>query len=124
MGPETYFLVLFMKVFLKEHRLCCFEEGGISFFGISQNILNKKLSVFPHSWSPIIVIQIEKLEAERREILWFKPSSCTHSWCGQNVSRFCEVWDTEYLRLPQQYLEIYVKLSAQIPEGGIGRPIP
>lgn len=27
------------------------------------------------------------------------------------------------LCLPQQYLEFYIELSAQIPEGGIGRPI-
>lgn len=71
MGPERHFqfLVLFMKMFLKEHRVCCFGEGGIGLFRIIQNFLNKKLFVFPHSWRPIIMTQIAKLEAERREIL-------------------------------------------------------
>lgn len=70
-GTRKVFSVsgVFMKTFLKEHRACWFGEGGIGFFGITQNLLNKKLSVFPHSWRPIIATQIEKLEAERREIL-------------------------------------------------------
>lgn len=125
MGLERYFqcLVLFRKMFLKERRLCHSRKGGIG-FRITENLLNKKLSVFPHSWRVITATQLEKLEAERREILWFDLSSLHYSWCVQNMFGFCEVQDTEYLCLPQQYFALYVELSAQILERGIGRPIP
>lgn len=95
MRPERYFqfLVLFTKIFLIECRLCCFGEGGISFFRITQNLLNKKLSVFPHSWRPIIATQIEKLEAGR-EILWFNPSSLhTQLVCAKCVQ---VLWSVRY----------------------------
>lgn len=65
--------------------------------GLTENLLNKKLSVFLHSWRPIIAIQLEKLEAERTETLWFDPNSLHYSWCVQNASGFCEVQDTVYL---------------------------
>lgn len=83
-----------MKMFLKEHRVCCFGEGGIGFSRITQNLLNKKLSVFPHSWRPITVTQIEKLEAERREILWFNPSSLnTQVVCAKCIQ---VLWSVRY----------------------------
>lgn len=96
MRPERYFqfLVLFTKMFLKECRLCCFGEGGIGFFRITQNLLNKKLSVFPHSWRPIIATQIEKLEAGRREILLFNPNSLhTQLVCAKCVQ---VLWSVTY----------------------------
>lgn len=99
MGPERYFqlLVLFTKMFLKENRLCHFGGGEIGFFRITQNLLNRKLSVSPHSWRPIIATQIEKLEAERREILWFNwfnPSSLhTQPLCAKCVQ---VLWSVRY----------------------------
>lgn len=126
MGIERHFqcLALFRKTFLLEHMLCHSKEGGIGFFRITVNLVNKKLSVFPPSWSPITATQLEELEAERREILWFDPNSLHYSWCVHNASGFCAVQDTEYLCLPQQYSELYIELSTQILQGGTGRPIP
>lgn len=108
---------------------CFWRNTGSAILGteeirITENLLNKKFSVLPHSWRPTIATQLEKLEAERREILWFDLSSLYDSWCVQNASGFCEVQDTEYLCLPQQYFDLYIELSAQILEGGIGRPVP
>lgn len=91
---------------LKEHRLCHSGEGGIGFFRITEILLNKKLSVFPHSWRPDIATQLEKLEAERREILICDLSFLRYSWCVHDASEFCEVRDTEYLFLAQQYFEL------------------